>query len=333
MNSSVSINLSEVYIPEAIIVGAQTRLIDRAVPICPRIILPSVPLLEGELKVQAQENSTTSSKQKGRLRSLILKNQPVKHIQGSWLIDLRVNYPENWAHAFTNHLPITVQIAEKMALPESELTLIFPADISAKIVGLFQRFGFKTLETDRVVKGNILHFTLTPWIAIRSQRVNIVNRCLTDLTKTAKLASKEKCLADHVFLSRKDHRKLSNENEIEQQLLSQGFRKIYLEEYSLEQQISTLAYASNIVAVHGAALGPLILRNLYNAKPYKLTEIFSPAHVTNVFRAIAYQTGGNWSGVQGKVWPELLSGKANFSNNLDDFEADPKSLELAMQAI
>jgi capsular polysaccharide biosynthesis protein len=59
-----------------------------------------------------------------------------------------------------------------------------------------------------------------------------------------------------IYISREkaNRRKVSNENELISMLVNKGFEVVYLEEYSLAEQVILLSEAETVVGIHGAGL-------------------------------------------------------------------------------
>lgn len=319
--------------------GGESRLVDRAKPGVEAIWLPPAETTPGSISISLSSAPIRSKPYRRgawltrRWKALSYRDGVLHLADTDIFIDLRRNTPENWAHVFTNHMPIALLLGKFLkGQTEKRPIIVLPAAISQRIVRLFNVIGFRVISTNLSVHGFECSFDVTPWIAIRGERANIV-RTHVDATLASSLATKDACLGHKVFISRKDTRRISNEGEVEDYLSKFGYKKVYLEDHSLETQISTVCFADEIVAVHGAALGPLILRPVFNNGSYRLIEIFSPAHVTDVFRILAHQSGGAWSGVRGNPWPELLRPRANFRNNIRDFNVCGKALQRAIEAL
>lgn len=83
---------------------------------------------------------------------------------------------------------------------------------------------------------------------------------------------------NRVFILRKssssaDRRFITNEDEIKKILLPYEFQFVYLEDLSLDVQISLFSYASHIISAHGSGLANLIF-----SERCKILEIFSSGH-------------------------------------------------------
>ncbi len=64
---------------------------------------------------------------------------------------------------------------------------------------------------------------------------------------------------EKVFLARRGARRLLNHSQIEQIVTRYGYETIYMEDYSLSEQLSIGAQAKHVVAIHGAAMSFLVM--------------------------------------------------------------------------
>lgn len=340
---SVQRSLPSFEAPRGWLVAEPTRLLDRAVPKLQEFWMPLARTVAGEFSLEV-ESGTSRPQAQGRvaaLKSLATRltnrgaatNDVVEALDDTLIIDLRRRAPQNWAHATTNHLPLSLLIQSELGRPKSAFTVVFPAQISKRIVEVYELVGFNAVTTDNPVRGTLCQYTLEPWIGSRGERHAIAKAGLADTELFARVAEAT-IPAERLYVSRKDQRKLGNEAEVARYLEGRGYTRVYPEDFSAVEQLAMMTKATDFVAVHGAGLGPLLLRNaLGGTAPYKLTEIFSPAHITDVYRVIAAQTGGTWTGVRGNVWPSLLTPLANFRNNLSDFDVSMDALRHVMETL
>jgi len=81
-----------------------------------------------------------------------------------------------------------------------------------------------------------------------------------------------KIAKERIFIARKPPRSLSNHGDVLNVLEKRGYETIYMEDYSVEEQLAICANAKHVIAIHGAAMAMLALnRNLIS-----LIEIFPP---------------------------------------------------------
>lgn len=317
--------------------GYPSATIDRFAPGVEEVYLPAATSLEGELKLELDIDNISTSDPSTQSRSSRIKGLFTKERRtldrGQIGLDLRVKSPQNWAHAITNHLALSLLIKAMLKDLDAPLVAIFPANISNKILDIFHLSGFLCLATDAPVEGIICKYSLEPWISIRGERCGIIRSGLKDSELVEKL-TRTNISEDKIFLSRRTTRTITNEAEVVKYLEQRGFKTIYAEDYSPLEQLAYIVNAREIISVHGAALGPLIIRSAVEGlSNYKLIEIFSPAHVTNVWRLIASQQGASWAGVRGRVWPKLVEPNANFVTNMSSFDVSIDSLESAMSSL
>lgn len=332
---SIDKELPPVVLPRHWLVAEPTRLLDRVEPLVEETLLPVYKTLAGSLKLRYEAVESDCEKvyahKKRKFKSFFKQSKATHETCPKDLccINLRRNSPQNWAHAFTNHLPAALLIADLLELSPDELCVVLPGGTPKKIVQLFELIGFEVLATDGTVTGRFCEYDIKPWRSIRGLRCEVLRKMLSDSPIRDKLLSASSG-KPKLFISRKDARKVANEQQVEAYLAQQGYEKIYPEEYDLIDQIGMIAQAEEIVAVHGAGLGPLVFKSIVD-RPYKLLELFSPAHVTNVYRLVAHQTGGQWIGVRGNVWSSLVSKNAKFFDNMQDFEVSLEALKRARE--
>ena len=85
-----------------------------------------------------------------------------------------------------------------------------------------------------------------------------------------------------IFIARREARGLTNHDEVEKLLAARGYRAVYMEDYSIAVQLGIASEANDIVAVHGASMGMLVLRKNINS----LIEI-CPSNVYQEYFPIA----------------------------------------------
>jgi len=289
-----------------------TYLLDSWEAVVEEIYLPEGASKSGELSFKFIAEGRAGTEHSPSIKSKVKqvfseKAKDVLVSESRVIVDLRVHSPENLAHAITNHLPVALLAKEYLKeINQPEPLLLLPSALPNYIEQLFSSVGFQLLLTDAVVIGKVCEFKVEPWIAIRGIRHTVFQENLSGSGFAESLYTKSLSLPKRIFISRRDTRCISNEHEVERFLTAKGYQKIYLEDYDILEQIAMVSLADSIVAIHGAALGPLILRVLFDTQPLKLVELFSPGHMTNVFRMVSQQIGGEWVGVRGKLWPAII---------------------------
>jgi hypothetical protein len=206
------------------------------------------------------------------------------------------------------------------------------------VLALAEQVGLTVLCTDDTIQANGINWLIEDYNCLRGERCTLLTDPATSPVAAA-LAdgtiAAEPDAPRRLFLSRKDTRKPQNEADIETLLHGHGFTKIYMEDLTPGQQLRYGAEAERIVAVHGAALAPILYRDR-QGPPLQLIELFPVGHITNVYRAVLAAQGGEWCGVRGAIQPDSLTDLYRLEHpylkhSLRDFRVDPVSVELALQ--
>lgn len=325
------------------LISPATFLVDSYVPYVEKIYLHETSTSAGKIRFKLIDGVSQTKLKKTFIQKLLISSKGQKNIDNNAVfIDLRVNSPHNISHAIMMHLPL-VLFAERHFrdyLQQKQLLLVLPANIPSYIVSLFQLLGYKLLLTDSAIKGAHFDYKIDLWQQFRGELGQVLKDGVTDAAFIESISKSAKQLPRKIFISRKDSRKLKNEQDVEALLSSKGYKKVYAEDYSVMEQVAMVSHADCIVAIHGAALGLVVFRVLFDLPPIKLIELFSPSHMTNVYRILTQQIGGSWVGVRGKVWPELLQyaytdsmpGKVR-KYSLSDFDVCEKSLRCALDLL
>jgi len=345
LDSENSIKIASTSIPNDWLFAPSTYLIDSWTPYVEEICLPSVATETGHLEFRYQEDASAELSLTNKkivfkissfLRCFFLKPE---YIKGQVILDLREYSPGNLSHALMIHLPIALCAKEYLiSIDQGCPLLIFPAALPEYIYKIYIEIGFDVFRTDNKVIGRVCDFDLTSVVSLRGILVDVIQGSLENSDFSEKLRNRSKNLPNKIFISRKDTRCLINEGEVERMLSSYGYQKIYMEDYDILDQLAMVSLSDNIVAIHGAALGPLVFRSLFNSKQLKFVEIFSPGHMANVYRVLVNQLNGCWVGVRGKLWPKIIAQAYDFPKEIHkfayaDFEVCLLSLERALSAL
>ncbi|HSF73760.1 MAG TPA: glycosyltransferase family 61 protein, partial [Microcoleus sp.] len=90
-----------------------------------------------------------------------------------------------------------------------------------------------------------------------------------------------------IFISRKERRRVINEDELVAVLTKFGFKSIAPESLSVAEQISLFAAAEVVIGSHGAAL----TNTVFCSPGTKVIEIFAPDYVNPCYRKLSSQVG------------------------------------------
>jgi len=343
--SKNSIKIGSIICHENWLFAPSTYLIDSWTPFVEEVCLPSVATETGCLEFSFHEKSDAKFEpvNKGALFKIhsFLRSKFSKpnYLSEQVILDLRKYSPGNLSHALMIHLPIALCARDYLSgIGKEAPVLVFPTSLPLYIIEIYKEVGFVVLLEDNKVVGDICDFKLTSVVCLRGILPDVITKCLKNSQFAENLLQRSKNLPNKIFISRKDTRRLVNESEVEELLGSCGYQKIYMEDYDILDQLAMVSLSDNIVAIHGAALGPLVFRSLFNSKQLKFVEIFSPGHMANVYRVLVNQLNGRWVGVRGKLWPKIIAQAYDFPKEIHkfayaDFEICLLSLEKALSAL
>lgn len=332
MSDEISREVAPWVLPPCWMVGARSMMVDRAVPRLEYIWMPAVAQHQGAIRLVRQRNGVAPERKAGWRKTahrLVRKDAGVAPVAGP-IVDLRLNAPENWAHAQIFHLPLAQMAREWIGeMPTVLLTFATPGYIKA----LFRHFGFPVIATERPVAGDVVIPHVTSGDALRPVRRTIAAGLIADLDARRAAGELPSGLPEKIFVVRAKTRRIENEAEVEAYLAADGFVKVYPERMTVPEQVELFNAAREVVAIHGAALAPLLFRSPA-APPVKLVEILSPGHVANSYRLMVDQVGGDYVAVRGRVKPAYVEPAYRLDTlfrqfSLDDFTVDLESLKAA----
>jgi hypothetical protein len=318
------------------LIGATTHAVDRFVPNVERIFEPARDHIGGTIRFSlAAEASLIPAVRRTtrriRYRNVILRPKCID-LGESVSFDVRSNGYFNWSHQVNFFL--TLALAARSRVQES-LTIILPSRMPGLATQLYAHFGFAVVSTDGPVRGRNFGWEVSHPEVVASGRPQLIAPFMSEHDDDPEIFPSFE-LPKKVFLSRRGTRSLSNEGEVEQILTARGFAKVYAEDLTIAQQFALMRQADEVVAIHGAGLAPLEYRS--PSRPgLRLLELAPAGIVTRWFGIMCEQVGGKYIAVRGRIKPEYVKGFyahepfEKYCN--DNFEIDPKSLEVALEMI
>lgn len=330
METQTTRDVAEAIVPSAWVVGPRSMMIDRVVPRLEFLWMPKTVQPGGTISLcRAESAPERRIGWRVHAHRLLRKDYGAAPVDGP-ILDLRQSHPSNWAHAQIIHLPLAAMARDWLG---TSPTVLLTNDIPKYVVSLFAHFGFAAVATDREVTGTIVLPSLSSTDVMRPVRRTLVAPLVAELDHRRALGKLPTGLPTKIFVSRRATRRIENEAEIEAELARDGYTKLYPETMSVPEQIELFNTATNIVAIHGAALAPLLFRS-QQAPPFDLVEILSPAHMANSYRLMAAQTGGRYIGVRGRMKPDYVEPAYRLNRifhaySLADFSVDLESLRAA----
>lgn len=339
------LTLPEAVCDEGYLITAPSYLIDRFTPDCEIIHLPRKAVGGGEIRAVRHETASRLPRRSKRqilqrLAAAVRPDPVIDLPRERCMIDLRQKAAIwNWAHFLDDYLPTAFFLGDLLGVGMERLALVSSAETPDYIRQAAALLGLTLLCTDDTLRGEAIEFSFRPGTGLRSVRAGWVRTPHVEAA-LAGLRAEAHALARsgpprRLFLSRRGTRALENEAEIESFLAGRGYQKIYPETLSAAEQFKLFESAEAIVAIHGAALAPLLYRS--EASPLRqVVELFPCGHMTDVFRVVAGQVGCRWAGVRGRIRPEQVAPAYDFGArftrfSLDPFHVDPRSLALALE--
>lgn len=319
-------------VPAAWVVGARTMLVDRIIPRMEYLWMPATEQRGGTIALERDTAGTAPEHKRGwrALAHRVRRGDRGVAAPAGPIVDLRLNSPENWAHAQIFHLPLAQLARDWLG---ANPTILLTWETPGYIRRLFDHFGFSVIATNRPVAGDIVTPRLSANDVLRPARRALAAPLIADLDARRAAGKLPAGLPRKIFVVRAKTRRIANEDEIAQQLASDGFVKVLPEQMSVAEQIELFNEATEIVAIHGAALAPLLFRSPA-APPFSLVELLSPGHMATSYRLMAAQVGGRYVGVRGRiraeqVLPAYQLDRFYTQHSLDDFSVDPASVAAA----
>lgn len=172
------------------------------------------------------------------------------------ILDLRAIEPNNVAHLLLDIVPLVLFVRSVLG-PEVRCVL---RDARGPYRDLLELFEIAPISTSRRVAGEIVHVRGTRGLAVYD--VQGTFDCpgivfLPNVYETWSPANSWK--VDKVFLARRGPRALLNQGEVERCLSGAGYETLYMEDFSVAQQLAIASQARHVVAVHGAAVATLVV--------------------------------------------------------------------------
>lgn len=326
-------------------IGPQSYFSDSAVPLVDVIAVPARHMkAESLLLTGHTAPRLTRNYLRRREKALqpLSANKPESGGTDAYYVDLRPFGLSNWSHSLNKAIPLAVMVRDHLAsIHQPTPRFILNAHMSQKIMALFDSFGLDYINTDKIVQAPLIE-------------VEMSNKSLIDMKSRAFIASIEddinRLIAsvphidyEKVFINRKPpSRSLLNNDAIKGTLEQLGYREIFLEDHNVAEQIAILANASDIFAIHGAGLAPLMFRNAGHG-PFRFIEVSTPGHIVPFFRDMVGSLACTYRMIRGvpdpamssdafvNLDPPSLQFKKNHAST--PFRLDPASLHFALDSL
>ena len=334
------------YIREPVwIIGPRSYLSDRTVPLLDIIAVPA-------RKFRAERITFVGQIEKSATRDYHSRKYKLFHpwqarekelgLDGVYYIDLRIFGLENWSHFLNKAVPVAVAVREKLlSLGERDPVFILNETVFPAILEFMEIIGYRFVCTNRSVEA---HHVLSEASNL-SVIDNLSKKMIMPISPLVYENTTEvpNIFAQKVFINRKPpNRSILNIDVIREELILNGFVEYFMEDLSASEQIAVILRATDIVAIHGAALAPLMFRNERHG-PLRMIEIVPPGHVVPFFMNMVDEIPCAYRMVRGVPDTDLMADA--FSNvdepsmsftkrhSLRQFNLDPTSMRFAIDSL
>lgn len=245
------------------------------------------------------------------------------------IFDVRCHEPNNIAHLMIHVIPFCLHVKELSGVN----TKFLFAKISPPFRKLLEAFNIEPIITRQKISGSLVKVFGTRGLASYDildvpdcPTITFVPNIYSEYKFTSPLISKEK-----LFIARRGARGLINHDEIESMLNKIGYQTVFMEDYTILEQLGIAAEAKDVVAVHGASMGMLVANKQLNSlieicPPNVYHEYFAVALAESVKKHIQIIPSFN-SSVGYSGWNAIV----HFKNN--PFNANVSQLELALSML
>jgi hypothetical protein len=184
------------------------------------------------------------------------------------VLDTRDIEPNNIAHLLLDVIPEYLYARNTV---ESDVTLI-TRELKPQFRSLVEAFNIAPIYQDRKVHANAVKVRGTRGLSVYDLPVFDcpVITCVPDVYSNMDFSTSVKF--ERVFMARRGERSLRNHSEIESLVAEYGYKTIYMEDYPIRDQLSIGTNARHVIALHGAAMGYLVLARHLDS----VVELFPP---------------------------------------------------------
>lgn len=319
------------------LIGATTYAMDRFVPEVELIYQTGFDRPGGPFRVTVCDGPVefgrlAASSRRNRLRDR-LQPPAGRDIGERHFIDLRTDDYFNWARHVNTFVLFAAFCREQVA---ADLLVVIPAYMPRVLRDLYEVFGFEVHATNGVVRGREVRIGDLDHTFLETVRPELVRRTGYDFA-AAILAVSTGRRFGKVFVDRRGTRAIDNGDAIRALLGARGYETVYPEDLSAADQMRLWLEATDVVAIHGAAIAPLQFRRP-DHPPLRLVEILPVGHMTRFFRSMCHDVGASYVGVRGQLKPGYVDllyrrGEPFLAQTFDNFAVDPRSLEVALHLV
>jgi hypothetical protein len=195
-------------------------------------------------------------------------SRPVKYQDP--VFDVRCHEPNNIVHLMMHVIPFCLHVRQF----SGARTKFLMAKISPPFQKLLEAFDIEPIITRQKISGSFVKIFGTRGLAAYDildvadcPPITFVPNIYAHYKFVSPLINKEK-----LFIARRGARGLINHDVIESMLNEMGYQTVFMEDYTILEQLGIASEAKHVVAVHGASMGMFVL----NKQLDSLIEICPP---------------------------------------------------------
>jgi hypothetical protein len=184
------------------------------------------------------------------------------------LLDTRSVEPNNIAHLLLDVIPWYLH-AQRVVGPDVALVT---RRVNEQFRALLSAFNIVPVRGDRRIQASAVKVRGARGLSVYDLPAFDcpVITCVPDVYSNFDFSTAVKF--ERVFIARRGQRSLQNHAEVESLASSYGYKTIFMEDYSISDQLSIGAQARHIIALHGAAMSYLV----FSKRIDSVIELFPP---------------------------------------------------------
>lgn len=230
-------------------------------------------------KIKSPGVDITSARQLFRLayhvgRSVGLSVLPPRRFSVP-VLDTRDLEPNNMAHLLVNIVPYCLYA--RRVLGEDVLFLF--RRLGKQFSALLEQFGIHPIYEPRRGSARVVKIRGTRGLAVYDLQETFDCFGIEFFPTIYSGMAFERRGPDKLFLARRGARALQNQSEIEALVSSHGYSTVYMEDYSIHDQLCIGAHAKHVIAIHGAAMAFLA----FSAHMESVIEVMPPNVYNQLF--------------------------------------------------
>jgi len=184
------------------------------------------------------------------------------------VLDTRSVEPNNIAHLILDVIPWYLHAQRAVG---SDIVLV-TRKVNEPFRVLLSAFNIVPVSEDRKIQASAVKVRGARGLSVYDLPTFDcpVISCVPDVYSDFDFATSVKF--ERVFIARRGQRSLRNHAEVESLASSYGYKTIFMEDYSIADQLSIGTQARHVVALHGAAMSPLVFSKQIDS----VIELFPP---------------------------------------------------------